>query len=97
MAYADIALQLIVEYGAALAVALVVLYQVDPIFSGFLFGAIVWLTRSVSGSYISPVNTILIGTIHKRSVTEIALIVAAQFFAGVSVYMFYINGGLDYI
>lgn len=95
--YTELAVQCAIEFFAAMGIALSSLYHVDPLLAGFVYGAMKWIAGPISGAYFSPVNTLFVGDIHKRSWYEIGMITISQLTAGAVVYMFYKTGGLDYI
>lgn len=95
--YAELSVQATIEFFCALGLAISSMYHVDPLLAGFVYGAMKWLASPISGAYFSPVNTLFIGDIHRRSWNEIFIITMSQLVAGGVVYMFYKTGELNYI
>lgn len=93
----DFALQCIIEFFAATILTLIVVFNVDPIFSALLFGVMFWIAKPISGGYFTPVNALFAGIIQKRHWMELLTIIVSQFLGGGFVYMLYMSGGLDYI
>lgn len=89
--HAPFVLQCVVEYIAALIVVLSVLYHVNPIVAGGLYGLAHWIINPVSGGYITPVATLFVGPLRHRTWEHILGLTGSQLLAGATAYVVYIK------
>ena len=84
-------IQWLVEYIAAMLVALITLFHANPFLGGALYAIAHYLANPISGGYFTITNALFIGPIRHRTWEHVAGLVSAHLAAGFTVYSVYLT------
>lgn len=84
-------IQWLVEYIAAMLVALITLFHANPFFAGALYGIGHYLANPISGGYFTITNALFIGPLRHRTWEHVAGLISAHLAAGFTVYSVYLT------
>ena len=84
-------IQWIVEYIAAMLVALITLFHANPLLAGALYGLAHYLANPISGGYFTITNALFVGPLRHRTWSHIFTLISAHLAAGLSVYSVYLK------